>query len=322
MKLSTIVSAYSDQLTDDVVYSHASDIDTVAYVLGIDHNYLSSQVRLHLPWFSEQEIRQADGVIVIRQILAQLRNELADFSVNYKVHRALNGIDTLAGNAQLIKGNGEMWIADSSKKKHSINFCNVPPAFGLEIQKSMHYIHHARFDTKYHFGLTMNEYVAPLCYASFSDNDRNYLENALINSLPEGCSNPQRIVVMTRAFGYNPLPKNMMSTLFSCSAKKLKDSGYDYIVTALNPYLGFKGSIFWGASYFPFATSPMAYIYDRLGKYFNRRNSVAGSIVEQKYKTPPILWLVHPLNRRDLHILEEMHEYNIYNISKDEYSNG
>lgn len=320
MNPSKIISNYLDDLTDKVVYSHASDIDTVAYVLGIDHNYLSSQVRLHIPWFSEEEIREADGVIVIRQILAQLRNELSDFSVNHKVHRAINGIESLAGNAQLIKKNGEMWISDSSKKRPIIKFCNVPPAFGLEIQKSMHYIHHARFDTKYHFGLTMTEYVAPLCYASFSDNDRKYLKNALLRALPEGCINPQKIAVMTRAFGYNPLPKNMMSTLFSCSAKELKNLGYDYIITALNPYLGFKGSIFWGASYFPFATSPMAYIYDRYGKYLNRRNATPGNVIEQKYATPPILWLVHPLNRRDLNIWEKAKEYTIYNIGQEEYA--
>ena len=140
MKPSEIISNYVDELTDEVVYSHASDIDTVAYVLGIDHNYLSSQVRLHIPWFSEEEIRDADGVIVIRQVLAQLRNELSDFSVNHKVHRALNGIDTLAGNAQLKKRNGEMWIADSSKINPQINFCKIPSSFGLEIQNSMHYI--------------------------------------------------------------------------------------------------------------------------------------------------------------------------------------
>ena len=54
MNPSEIITNYLDDLTDEVVYSHASDIDTVAYVLGIDHNYLSSQVRLHIPWFSEE----------------------------------------------------------------------------------------------------------------------------------------------------------------------------------------------------------------------------------------------------------------------------
>lgn len=103
MKSSKIVENFSDTLTDEVVYSHASDIDTVAYVLGIDHNYLSSQVRLHIPWYSIDEIQTSNGLVIIRQILAQLRNELSEFGVNHKVHRALNGIDSIAGNAQLKK---------------------------------------------------------------------------------------------------------------------------------------------------------------------------------------------------------------------------
>lgn len=323
MKVSEIVRNYSDSVIDEIVYSHSSDIDTVGYVLELDHNYLSSQVRLHIPAYSEKEIKEKDGLMIIRQILAKLRTSLADFAVNYRVHKSLNGINTIAGNAQLKKGkNGLLYIEDSSNKQPEIQFIKVPASFGLEIQKEMHYIHHPRYDTKYHFGLGLKDYVAPLCYASFSDNDRKYLENALIHSLPLGCSKPQKIAVMTRAFGYNPLPKNMMSTLFSCSAKVLAQEGYDYIITALNPYLGFKGSIFWGASYFPFATSPMTYIYDKLGNYINRRSALGGPVINQKYDTPPILWLVHPLKKQDLRKFEQLQNISIYNISVKEYQEG
>ena len=292
MKNSSVIENYSDLLTDEIVYSHASDIDTVAYVLGIDYNYLSSQVRLHIPRYDIDEIKSSNGLIVIRQILAKLKNDLSEFHVNYKVHRKLNGIDTISENAQLKKKSGKLWVEDRNNQLKEVYFCEIPFSFGLEIQQSMHYIHHARLDTNFHFGLSLEGCVAPLCYASFSDNDRFYLENALISALPEKCSKPKRISVMTRAFGYNPLPKNMMSTLFSCSAKVLKREGYDYIITALNPYLGFKGSIFWGASYFPFATSPMEYIYNESGNYLNRRSTSQNVVIRQKYPTPPILWLV------------------------------
>lgn len=38
MNPSEIITNYLDDLTDEVVYSHASDIDTVAYVLGKLYN--------------------------------------------------------------------------------------------------------------------------------------------------------------------------------------------------------------------------------------------------------------------------------------------
>jgi len=321
MKGSRIVDRYRDEQIDTIIYSHASDIDTVAHVLGIDSNYLSSQVRLHIPWYSKEDLTEKNGLTTIREILSHLKADLSEFNVNYMVHRKLNGIDSISGNSQTIKKGNIIWIEDSSQKKPQVLFSDIPASFGIEIQKSMHYIHHAREDTIYHFGLILEKYIAPLCYAAFSDLDRKYLLNALTHFLPDTCSPPKKVVVMTRAFGYNPLPKNMMSTLFSCSSKILKDKGYDYIITALNPFLGFRGSIFLGASYFPFATSPMKYIYDRYGSYINRR-SAASSIIEQNYVTPPILWLVHPLKRRDLNILENREDFELYDISDAEYHNG
>ncbi len=321
MKGLNIIDKYRDKQIDNVVYSHASDIDTVAHVLGIDSNYLSSQVRLHIPWYSEKDLNEKNGLITIREILSHLKSDLSEFNVNYMVHRKLNGIDSIAGNAQVLKKGENIWIEDSSQKKPQLYFSDIPATFGLEIQKSMHYIHHAREDTIFHFGLVLEKYVAPLCYAAFSELDRKYLIDALNHFLPTTCTTPKKVMVMTRAFGYNPLPKNMMSTLFSCSSKRLKENGYDYIITALNPFLGFRGSIFLGASYFPFATSPMRYIYDRYGSYINRR-SATSNVIEQNYTTPPILWLVHPLKRRDLNILENWEDYVLYDISRAEYLNG
>jgi len=321
MKSSEIIDSYRDKYIDNIIYSYASDIDTVAYVLGIDRNYLSSQVRLHVPWYSSAVLTEQDGLLIIREILSHLKSSLSEFDVNYQVHRKLNGIDLIAGSAKVVKKRTEIWIEDSSQIRPKVCFNEIPESFGIEIQKTMHYIHHARADTKYHLGLTLEKHIAPLCYAAFSDLDREYLLKALNVFLPDTCSSPQKVAVMTRAFGYNPLPSNMMSMLFSCSANKLKDEGYDYIITALNPFLGFRGSIFLGASYFPFATSPMKYIYDQNGSYLNRRNTKT-DVVVQKYGTPPILWFVHPLKRRDLNIFENRNRNILYTITEAEYTNG
>ncbi len=320
MKISALIDKYRDEHIDSIVYSNASDIDSVALVLGIDRNYLSSQLRLHLPWFTEDELSDENALETIRYALKKLKSSLEDYDLNYKLHRKLNGIDSLVGEYHVVDKNRQMKIVDDNGNERKVFFSSIPGEFGIEIQKTLHYIHHPRLDTNYHFGLILEEYATPLCYASFSDLDRDYLYKALCNALPEGCSKPKKVSVMTRAFGYNPLPSNMMSKLFSKSSNKLLDLGYDYIITAVNPFLGFKGSIFSGSSYFPFATSPMQYLYDKDGLYLNRRNANGASKVNiQKYATPPIIWLVHPTERKNRNIFENCSDIKMYNIAAEEY---
>jgi hypothetical protein len=46
-----------------------SDIDTLSHYLKIDPNYLSIQVRLHLPFFSQTLLNGDDKILVVRKIL-------------------------------------------------------------------------------------------------------------------------------------------------------------------------------------------------------------------------------------------------------------
>lgn len=184
-----------------------------------------------------------------------------------------------------------------------IRLSEVDDVTGLDIQKRMHYIHSERNDTLLHLGLLLDGFDHPLCYAAFSRLDRRYLFDALAHAgVTEELPQPE-VAVMTRAFGYNPLPKNAMSKLFEKSAGVLRDSGFHFVITALNPFLGFKGSVFSGSSFIPFATSPMKYWYNGDGMYHNRRTAGQNPIA-QKYSTPPIVWMVRALDRRNQRRLE------------------
>jgi hypothetical protein len=113
-----------------------------------------------------------------------------------------------------------------------------------------------------------------------------------------------------------------MSKLFDQVAGHFhaKHRDVQYLITALNPFLGFRGSIFLGSSYIPFATSPMAYNYSAHGLYLNRRN--AGDIsVRQRYVTPPIVWLARSLRGGGpQRALENAHRY--YRLGDSEYQGG
>lgn len=312
---------------DGIIFSHASVIDTVAKVLGIDPHYLSIQVRLMIPYYSEERVLTSyknKDVDLISEILVKLRRPLHNFENNYIFHRKRNGIDSLPNALKIVDNGKEMYVTNSGNR-YKIKFSFVDSNIGFNIQDDLHYIHKSRKDTKFHFGLFLNGHEYPLCYCSFSVCDRKYQSKSLSFTVGEEVE-PSVIYVMTRSFGFTPLPHNMMSKLFDHSIKYIrnfhrnqKEKYPKYIITALNPFLGFSGGIFLGSSFEVFATSPMSYIYNKEGLYLNRRNSDSQTI-NQSLETPQIAWLVRPLTKTARKRIEKISNY--YTITKKEYNLG
>ena len=275
------------------------------------------QVRLLLPQYSEAELRAIGGQRVVREVLNTLRSELQGFEAYYKRHRTLNRIDELSADFKL-KGRRDnlCLVSPSNDESRIISFIEVDPVYGIEIQNEIHYIHQAREDTSHHFGLAIEDLVFPLCYCAISPCDRYYQRSALSQWVGENVQLSE-IAVLTRAYGYSPLPKNMMSKLFDLMTKRLAETtSYKYLITALNPFLGYKGSIFLGASFVPFARSPLMYHYTSDGLYANRRRG--GAKKDQKYSTPPIIWLCRPVGE----IPDIQWNGEIVDISSVMYENG
>ncbi|QCV88014.1 hypothetical protein FEZ32_06245 [Acidipropionibacterium jensenii] len=319
---SELVTLLRNEAIDAWLKDASSDIDTVAFVLGVDPQYLRVQVMLHIPFYTWEELQSQGIIVVVRRVLSRLRQELDEFSSIARVHRQLNGADLVRPGALLRSSYGELTAERSDAESSPILFDAVPPAFANSIQKDIHYIHSVRRDTIFHAGLRFIDHPAPFAYAAFSELDRVYLKTALKASM-QGTVDvaDSRVVVMTRAFGYSPTPKNAMSKLFDLSAQRLQELGYEWIITAINPFLGFKGSIFSGSSYFPFATSPMHYKYTAEGAYITRRRSPGVERQEQRLITPPILWLARPMGRPLRRRLEKAN-ISLYNISDEEYQAG
>lgn len=317
-----LVKSLRDEEVDAWIADASSDIDTVAFVLGVDPQYLRVQVILHIPFYTREELQTQGSKVVVRSILSRLRSELDDFSSIAKVHRQLNGADLVRPGAVLRSPRAELSADRTDAAPSPVTFEAVPSAFANSIQQDIHYIHSVRLDTILHAGLRFTDHPAPFAYVAFSELDRNYLKRALAVSMQEvGDVSDSRIAVMTRAFGYSPTPKNAMSKLFDLSSRRLQELGYAWIITAINPFLGFKGSIFSGASYLPFATSPMRYKYTLEGSYVTRRRSPNAEKQEQKLETPPIVWLARPLGRPLGRRLEKAN-ISLYNISNEEYRAG
>ena len=321
-----LINSLRDNRVDYLTSTYASDIDTVAKVLGIDKSYLSVQVRVLLPFYNHSIIHnssQSAEIYLIRDILTKLRNSLDKFEKTYLKHRLLNGIDRLPENLMVID-KGDNLIVKNNEKSFNIRFGIVDENIGFDIQDNLHYIHKRRSDTKFHFGLFLEEYQYPICYCAVSECDRKYQVYSLSNVIGHDIS-IEKVYVMTRAFGFTPLPHNMMSKFFDNVVKFIRYSNrvdqnyHDFLITALNPFLGFNGGIFLGSSFTPYATSPMEYRYNKNGLYFNRKTDLEEK-TPQAYTTPSILWLARPLTTNARKLIEAIKCY--YTISKEEYENG
>jgi hypothetical protein len=202
----------------------------------------------------------------------------------------------------------------------------VPVRFGIvhgyiadEVNNRLHYIRSARNDSVANFGLFIDRAETPYARVSFSQCKRGYQVDAL-NQATGLSLEPEQVLSMTRAFTFNNAPKNSMSKLFLQAHNQLKQEfpGIRAVVTALNPYTGFDGGIFTGASYTPYALSPMEYWYDAQAYYVPRSKGV----YLQRTATPPIIWLAHGMDKSAARAIDRLAIGNIKQITLDEYQKG
>lgn len=323
----SLISSLKDPKIEALVCRYISEIDTVAKVLSIDPSYLSVQLRLLLPFYDEFRIfdnKNGSEINLIREVLTKLRSSLGNFETHYLQHRRLNGIIEEFEDG-LVFEKGDCFEVRVNGETVKLKFDIVPDEIGFDIQNNLHYIHKSRSDTKFHLGIFLENKQYPICYCSVSLCDRNYQANSLSKVIGSNIPKEQ-IYVLTRSFGFTPLPHNMMSKLFDYTVKYIKyyhrrdkEKYPSFLITALNPFLGFNGGIFLGSNFTPFATSPMEYKYNEAGLYLNRRNN-SKIIINQQYQTPPIVWLANPLTKTARKQIEASDK--CYSIGLEEYKAG
>ena len=284
--------------------------------INVDLNTILIQIKLHLPLYQEIQLAN-ESISIIKHIL---EINMPYFREYEKFHNIIfKKYEKLLYNSKL-KGKNKLYLVLENGNKLDILFKKISNKnIDYIFQNNLHYIKRYRKDTYESYGIFLNNDEYPICYASLSISDRTYLSNALIKLNIIQDTDEYKALTMTRAFGFNGIPKNMMSKLFDKIYKTYKNNDLNFILTALNPMVGFQGSIFKGSSYFIFATSPMEYKYDKNGLYLNRRSSINKQIIKQNIQTPPIVWFGRGLKKYYQEKLEN--NKNIYNISKEEYNN-
>lgn len=289
---------------------------TRARQLGIVAKYVTTQALLHLPYYETDDITE-NGVDVLRDIDVKVVNLGEDYGKAYERLHADTEMSLITSEATL-KGRNILSLHEEASV--------IPARFGSvagytadDINNHLHYIRSTRNDSVANYGLFIDSAETPYASVSFSQCKRGYQVDALNESAGLDLK-PEEVLSMTRAFTFNNAPKNSMSKLFHQSHNRIKQEFPDIraVVTALNPYTGFEGGIFTGASYTPYALSPMEYWYDNDGYYVPRSRGVQ----LQKTETPPIVWLAHGLDRSTANAIDAIALEDIKKVTRDEYREG
>ncbi|RAL55840.1 hypothetical protein BLD25_03300 [Candidatus Gracilibacteria bacterium GN02-872] len=307
-----------------------SDLEICSKILekeySIPKSIFFTYFNLHIPQLELSDIYKG---INRNTSITELKNLKLQYSnveniiqlVKKRVEILLSNYNSFYGNiidykdSKLKFKNGKNLIIKDEKVIDEVVFGKVDSSKGDFIQNHLHYIGAKREDTLYHFGFT-NSNGEIIAYNSVSILDRNY---PLI-AFPNNVSNDM-IINMTRAFGVNNAPANLMGGLYYKTMMFLKnETDFEYIMTYINQNLGFSGASFLGASYIPIAYSPMNYTYVN-GLYKNRKSLKENEDGNtNKLNMLPIILLARGLNKENQNILESRNGF--INISKNSYYNG
>lgn len=284
--------------------------------LGIMAKYITTQALLHLPYY-DQDIIQNSQEDLLKELDEKVMLLGEDYADTY--NRLYANTDLfLTGTGSRLKGRHDLTIHDEATSI-PVNFSDVPIYVADEINNRLHYIRSTRNDNIANFGLYVDNSETPYACVSFSSCKRGYQIDAL-NQVTGLSLLPNEVLAMSRAFTFNNAPKNSMSKLFHQSHQRIKERFPEIkaVITSLNPYTGFEGGIFTGASYTPYALSPMEYWYDNKGYYVPRSKGV----YLQKTATPPIIWLAHGLEKNTNKLIEKISSGDIKRITQNEYRDG
>ncbi len=257
-------------------------LDIAQRELGVDRRVLDREVRLHLPRYSALEL-ETQPETILSELLATLRPRLADGVTLARQLRHVAGAADMTSDDKVARSANRAIITQPGNARLTCR--QLAPQVGFMFQEELHYLHCARRDTVQHLGLFRDGYIMPLAYASFSWCDKATVRAELARVLDRSVP-PNKVLVLTRAYGVCPLPRNIMSA-FLARALRIVTRVFqpDFVVTAVNPMLGFHGAVYASLDFHPFALARVTYAYNKAGLYTTRR--LGNAVTHQQLPTPP-----------------------------------
>lgn len=170
---------------------------------------------------------------------------------------------------------------------------------GHVIESELHYMRCQADPGIIRQGLYLSEHQWPIFYLSGGVLDRRYKVEALERALQE-VVHIEECVNLSRIFGIGKLPRNVISVMISYLSDQISESAR-FIITAVNPFLGFSGVSMLSSGFRPFALCPVAYGYDTDGNYSSRRR---GQAQKALWNPPPNMLFVRGTTAESRRLLD------------------
>ena len=303
--LETLFTPETDQV-DNLLMRCSAELRALTIEMGVDQREVHRQVRLHLPAF---ELRELASSHLPDELMETVRGSVVDYLREWSIYE--DGVNLAGFGATRV----------SRRPEHGYAFDQVPARYepvpaddARWLEMELHYMRHFREDATLRLGMYAGEPATlPLAYASCVTCERAYLHDALAKVVGE--YDASRVCHVVRAYGYSHLPADTMSAFYSLVDRSCEDAGFNYLVTAVNPYLQFDGRSVLASGFHPFASVPVKYYYDDCGRYRTRRGSRGAR--SSRWRGPNNILFVKGVSKKARRVAEGIQDVVI--VTDDQY---
>lgn len=256
----------NDSIYKSLMTNWKCQVRKIAHRYSVALSDVEIQLKLHLPLiFNEKGIPDTDLEVIPNILLKIIDLRFSSYQKNHEEFIEKSGTSKLRFDDSIIANN----CIVSSTENYIFNFADVENNTGNFIEKNLHYL---RIEKKndLRIGLFLEDKQMPICYMSYHLNDREY-KSTILSQIIESTVMNSDIANLSRVYGFGNLPKNTISKMIAYSVTRLKSLGVDYIISAVNPFMGFNGTSLLASGFVPFAYCPVIYRYDITGSYVNVR---------------------------------------------------
>jgi len=253
---------------DAFILKNENAIFHYAKINNLDIRDITKQIKLHIPQFDLSSIDNNN--FFSQNIVPILDIRFNNYAINFQNYLKKCGFDKIS-NSEVLKIKDYYIVEERTHKKIigiEVRIVDIKDAEFIE--SKFHYLRSFREDGIYHIGLFIEGFDTPICYMNFCQIQREYkkeVKELVQKAFGKIDFESSKMIELSRVWGCGKLPQNTISFLVSHGVKHFSNLNYEFMGTAVNPYLDFSGKSILASNFSPFAVRPVQYQYKANGEY-------------------------------------------------------